>query len=93
VHLANIHALYLGEVGEERHAVASHRGTIQARHEEPDIGREDRLQRQAMPLLRRILRREYSIELADQSAHIVAYGRHQFDSDFIGAAHQLLRHG
>jgi hypothetical protein len=66
----NVHALYFGEVREQRHSATSHRYTIQARQEETDIRPEDRVQRQTMPLLRRILHRKYLIEFADQSVHI-----------------------
>src|SRR5207244_5403639 len=85
--IANIHAFYLGEAGEKRDPAASHRYTIQARQEKPDIRLEDCVQCEAMSLLRRVFRREYLIELADQRAHVVGYARHQLDGNFIGVAH------
>src|SRR5215469_3692795 len=69
--IANVHAFYLGEVCEESHPATTHCYTIQPCQEEPDTGGEDGIQRQTMPLLWGVFRRQDLIELTDQRAHIV----------------------
>ncbi len=88
--IAHVHPLDLGEIREQRDPAASHRLTAQPRHEEPDMRLKDRIQVQAMPLLRRILRRKHPIELPDQRAHLIGRDQHRLDLNIAFTAHRAL---
>jgi hypothetical protein len=64
---------------------------VRACQKEPYTGGKDRIQRQTVPLLGLVFRRQDPIELTDQRAHIVCGIRHQFYRDLIDAVHKDLR--
>jgi len=51
----HVHALHLGEISKQRNTSAPHRAAITVRDEELDVGLEDRIERQPVPLLGRVL--------------------------------------
>jgi hypothetical protein len=84
--VAHIHALDLGVFREEGDAAAAHRSTLPSCEEELDVRLKDRVEAKAMPLLRRIFRREHGLELTDQQAHLIGRSRRNFDPHVIAAA-------
>src|ERR1044071_2789694 len=65
---SNVHALDLCQVREQRDARAPHGSAVDACDEELDVGLKDRVDREPVALLRRILGGEGVLELGDQAA-------------------------
>ena len=71
---ADIHALDLGIVGQQRHPGAADWGAVAGGQVEADMRLEDRVQAQPVALFGRVMGGEFGIEFADQRADGIGGG-------------------
>lgn len=84
----DVHALDLGEGGEEGNPAAADRLGADLRHEEADIRLKQGVECQAVSLLGRVMNRQFLIEFTDERADLRRGSDNAFDRDDRGAAGQ-----